>query len=148
MPLSERVPVLENMGFGVVSERSYTIQPSSGEALWLHDMNIMVPDEEAPDLGAFKTRVEDLFMAVWSGKAENDGFNALVLSAGLSWKNIAVLRATAHYMRQSGIAFSLDYMWEALGRYPKIAAGLVELFHIRFALTVTNIGFGGMLPEL
>ena len=40
-------------------------------------------DGEAFDLEALKARLEACFMAVMRGRAENDGYNALVLSAGL-----------------------------------------------------------------
>ena len=47
---------------------------------------------------------EDAFAAVWRGEAEDDGFNALVLRAGLTWRQAMVLRAYAKYLRQAGIA--------------------------------------------
>ncbi len=40
-PLSERVPVLENMGFNIVDERTYSYQPpprTDKADVWLHDM--------------------------------------------------------------------------------------------------------------
>ena len=38
LPLSERVPVLENMGFQVVDERTYRVTPPGEARFWLHDM--------------------------------------------------------------------------------------------------------------
>ena len=38
IPLSERVPVLENMGFRVIDERTYHIEPKDAADIWLHDM--------------------------------------------------------------------------------------------------------------
>ena len=38
-----------------------------------------------------------------AGEAETDGFNALVLRAGLTWRQAMVLRAYAKYLRQAGI---------------------------------------------
>ena len=72
-------------------------------------------------------------MAIWYGSAESDGYNALVLNAGLAWRDIALLRALSRYLRQAGIAFSQSYMWATLNRHPAIAGALVELFHARFA---------------
>ena len=55
------------------------------------------------------------------GALENDGLNRLVLGAGLAWREVAILRAYAKYLRQAGIAFSQDYMERALVAYPAIA---------------------------
>src|SRR5262249_44797032 len=38
--LSERVPVLENMDFRVVDERTYRIEPAQASAVWFHDMEL------------------------------------------------------------------------------------------------------------
>ncbi len=58
--------------------------------------------------------------------------NKLVLRAGLAWREIAVLRAYAKYLRQAGLPFSQDYMERALVAYPAIARGTVGLFMARF----------------
>ena len=77
--LSERVPVLENMGFKVVDERTYRIEPGDAGAveIWLHDMLLERADGAAFDLEVLKGRLEAAFMAVMRGRAENDGYNAL-----------------------------------------------------------------------
>jgi len=67
--------------------------------------------------------------AVVSGAAESDGFNRLVIRAGLRWRDVTILRAVAKYLRQATIQFSQDYMETALSRNPDIARLLVELFH-------------------
>ena len=65
-------------------------------------------------------------------EVENDGFNRLVLRARLSWREIVTLRACCKYLRQAGVAFSQDYMEDALAGNPHIARLLVKLFHARF----------------
>lgn len=133
IPLSARVPLLENMGFRVINERTYRITPEARPLSYLHEMSL-----EQRSNGTFeftddlKERLEDLYMAIWLGQAENDGYNQLVMSAGLSWRDIAAIRALSKYLRQAGIRFSEDYMWTALNNYPAIAGKLVELFHLRF----------------
>ena len=68
------------------------------------------------------TRFQDAFAAVWAGEAESDGFNALVLRAGLTWRQAMVLRAYAKYLRQAGSTFSQDYVEECLRPNAHIAA--------------------------
>src|SRR5213075_2582845 len=132
--LSERVPVLENMGFKVVDERTYRIEPSDpGTAeIWLHDMLLERADGATFDLEALKARLEAAFMAVMRGRAEDDGYNALVLSAGLQWRDVALIRTVSRFLRQARIAYSQDYMWGTLRRHPEIAAQVVQMFHTRF----------------
>ncbi|MEJ8476303.1 NAD-glutamate dehydrogenase [Roseibium algae] len=134
IPLSARVPLLENMGFHVINERTYRITPTDAPMSYLHEMTL--ESRRGGDIALkrdVQDRLESLFMAIWTGQAENDGYNALVLSAGLAWRDIAILRALSKYLRQTGIRFSEDYMWTTLNHYPEIASKLVDLFHLRFA---------------
>ncbi len=133
IPLSARVPLLENMGFKVINERTYRITPAGMPFCYLHEMTLEAAKGGSIELSAdLKGRLEALFMAVWLGQAESDGYNALVLTAGLGWRDIAMVRALSKYLRQVGIRYSEDYMWTTLNNYPAIAAKLVELFHVRF----------------
>ncbi|MEM1046373.1 MAG: NAD-glutamate dehydrogenase [Pseudomonadota bacterium] len=134
IPLSSRVPILENMGFRVINERTYKVEPQSedGQRFYLHDMTLVRADGEAVDLDEARQRIVDLFMAVWRQQAENDGFNALAIKAGIAWRDIAIIRALARYLRQVRIPYSQDYMWGTLSRFPHIAATLAELFRDRF----------------
>ncbi|MBV9557811.1 MAG: NAD-glutamate dehydrogenase, partial [Pseudolabrys sp.] len=87
LPLSERVPVLENMGFRVVDERTFRIEPATGAKapVWFHDMLLERADGKPTDLDG-KAQLEAAFLMVMRGAAESDGFNALVLIAGLMWR--------------------------------------------------------------
>src|SRR5262249_10931134 len=58
--------------------------------------------------------------------------NKLVLRAGLAAREVTILRACCKYLRQTQIPFSQRYMEETLGRNPKIALALVDLFLARF----------------
>ena len=134
IPLSERVPVLENMGFKVVEERTYRIDLAGGETgeIWLHDMLLERDDSESIDLEAYAPRLKACFLAVLRGEAESDGFNALVLAAGLPWRDIALLRAVARFLRQARIAYSQDYLWTTLRKYAAIASRINALFQVKF----------------
>ena len=47
---------------------------------------------------------------------DNDSFNRLILLAGLSAREVTVLRAYARYLRQTGIAYSQDYIADDAGQ--------------------------------
>ena len=75
---------------------------------------------------------QDTVAAVWNGYNESDGFNALVLAAGLTWRQATLLRAYAKYMRQGGTPFAQDYIEDALRNNVDITRYLVQLFEARF----------------
>jgi glutamate dehydrogenase len=134
IPLSERVPVLENMGFQVVDERTFQIALGGPHEpdVWFHDMLLARPDGGAVDLAASKQRLEATFLVVMRGGAESDGYNALVLTAGLMWREVALLRAISRFLRQILVPYSQGYMWATLVKHAGIAADIVRLFHMRF----------------
>jgi glutamate dehydrogenase len=133
IPLSERVPVLENMGFKVVDEQTYEVaETAAGAAAWLHDMVLERADGGPADLGELKAALEACFIVVMRGIAENDGYNALVLAAGLWWRDVALIRTFSRFLRQVRVPFSQDYMWATLRKHSGLASKLVDLFHARF----------------
>jgi glutamate dehydrogenase len=140
IPLSERVPVLENMGFRVVDERTYHIQPADAAAVWFHDMTLESALGEGFDLAVLKDRLEACFLVVMGKKAESDGYNALVLATGLGWRDVALVRTISRFLRQIRVAYSQDYMWTTLRKHAAVAAQIVKLFHTRFDphLTVSD----------
>lgn len=139
IPLSARVPLLENMGFRVINERTYRLTPADLPMSYLHEMTLKTTKEQEVLLtDDLQQRLEALFLAIWKGRAENDGYNSLALTAGLGWRDIAVVRALSRYLRQAGIRFSEDYMWTTLNNYPEITANLVKLFHRRFMPSINK----------
>src|SRR6185295_11718626 len=74
----------------------------------------------APDGGRVQQLFEEALTALWQGEAEDDGFNALVLMAGLTWREVTLLRAYAKYLRQGGMRFSEDYVQRVLRSHAPI----------------------------
>ncbi len=133
--LSQRVPLLEDMGFTVINERTYrVVPPGADEAsrVWLHDMTLERRERSDIDIAMLKPRVEAMMMALFRGLVESDGYNALIHEAGLGWREIAAIRTLSRYLRQIKMGFAQDYMWATLTRYPHIATKLIELFNVRF----------------
>ena len=132
--LSERVPVLENMGFRVVDEQTHHIKLDADDRpdVWLHDMVLERSGNGDVDLLDAKQRLEACFLVVMTGGAENDGYNALVLSAALAWRDVALIRTISRFLRQIRVPYSQDYMWTTLVLHAPVAAQIVQLFHVRF----------------
>jgi glutamate dehydrogenase len=129
--LSEVLPQLQHMGLEVVDEHPYEF--SGGEAprpFWIYEFGLRVP---AVAVSSSAARVfEEALSALWHGQTEDDGFNALVLGAGLTWREVTLLRACARYLRQAGMRFSEDYVQRVLRSSAPITRLLVRLFESRF----------------
>ncbi|MFC7052312.1 NAD-glutamate dehydrogenase [Hansschlegelia quercus] len=131
--LSSRVPILENMGFRVIAERSYRIEPTARSRVWLHDMVLERANGGAIQLTSeLDERLEATLVATLSGQAESDGYNALALEGGLEWRDVALLRALSRFLRQTRAPYDQDYLWRTLVRHSAPAAKIVALFHARF----------------
>jgi len=135
IPLSDVVPILENMGLRIISERPYEITPKDQSSIWINDYRMVHPSGQAFGIEAVKDIFQESFAKVWWGKAENDGFNRLVLNGKLNWREIAVIRAYAKYLWQTGFSFSQDHVEDALSGNAMIAAELITLFKVRFETT-------------
>ncbi len=126
LSLSRVLPVLQRMGVEVVDERPYEVERPGQEPAWVYDFGLRF--DGLSDGSEVKLRFQEAFAATWAGEAESDGFNALVLRAGLTWRQAMVLRAYAKYLRQAGSTFSQEYLEQSLSTYVSVTRLLVRLF--------------------
>ena len=145
--LTDVLPRLQNMGVEVVDEHPYEFSLAGaggpGGPVWIYDFGLRrdtaaagpggrTRREAALELSAVAEQLEGALAALWSGEIEDDDFNALVLDAGLTWRQVVVLRAYAKYLRQAGTRFSQDYVAAVLRHNPLITRQLIRLFESRF----------------
>ncbi|MEM9552700.1 MAG: NAD-glutamate dehydrogenase [Acidobacteriota bacterium] len=132
MPLSDFLPLLENMGVEVISELPFEVRPRGAmHPVWIRDFEL-VADGAVNLAEASEGGFEETLRSVYRGDVESDGFNRLVLRACLECRQVTLLRAYCKYLRQTGIAFSQSYMEQTLASHPEVARQLVELFALRF----------------
>ncbi|WP_353193847.1 NAD-glutamate dehydrogenase [Pandoraea pnomenusa] len=146
--LSRSLPMLEHLGVRVNDERPYRIEPADTGAVWMHDFGMTSLDGADVDLEHARTRFEEAFARIWAGDVENDDLNRLVLQAGLTWREVRILRAYAKYIRQVGSTFSNAYIENALTGNPSIAGMLVRLFLARFNPTLGEEARGSQAERL
>ena len=132
VPLSDVLPILENLGLKVISEEPYRVTPAGDAVPMAMQDFALVSRFGAIDVARDRQRFEDAFARLWTGEMESDGFNRLILGAGLDWRQVTVLRLYAKALRQAGSAFSQAYMEDTFAAHPAIAAKLVRLFQRRF----------------
>ncbi|MEY9965738.1 glutamate dehydrogenase [Streptacidiphilus sp. MAP12-16] len=132
--LSDVLPVLQRLGVEVLDEHPYELRRSDGTVAWVYDFGLRLPAEIAAAVNQDgRDRFQEAFAAAWTGRAENDGFNSLILRAGLTWRQAVVLRAYAKYLRQAGSTFSQDYVEDALTNNVHTTRLLVNLFEARLS---------------
>ncbi len=130
--LSEALPILENMGLRVLHEQPHPVRNAKGTFFSIHDFDMQPMSGAIVDVDASRTAFQEAFERIWSGAVENDGFNRLILAAGLDAAAVVVLRAYCKYMQQLGSPFSQSYIENTLTTNPGLAADLVALFDARF----------------
>lgn len=130
IPLSDILPILENMGLRTFDERPYKIRFKK-TTVYISDFSIAYAENIVVDIHKIKPTFQDAFTHICLGVCENDGFNKLVLAAQLTWREIGILRAYAKYLHQAGFRFSQAYIEKAFAQYVEIAKNLIILFKLR-----------------
>ncbi len=131
--LARALPIFTQMGIEVLDERPYELELADRDRddVWIYDFGLRLPagvdfDEQRA------INVVDTVDLLWQAKIEQDGFNALVVQADLTWWQANVLRTYAKYLRQAGTTFSQGYIEQCLVDHRDIACALVGLFESRF----------------
>jgi glutamate dehydrogenase len=140
--LTDVLPRLQHMGLEVVDEHPYEFQGT--EPFWIYDFGLRreltaqpapsgaLPHSHQVSLTSVAGQLEGALAALWNADIEDDRFNTLVLEAGLTWRQVVILRAYAKYLRQAGTTFSSNYIARVLRSNPVIARQLIRLFESRF----------------
>ena len=126
LPLSDLVPILENMGLRVLLERPHEIKHLDEGSFWKQDLSLGMDSER--DLSEVGEELKLALSAVWAGKCENDRFNRLVITSGLDWRSTSLLRAYSRYLKQLRIPFSQEFIAETLIRHGTLSSQLKDLF--------------------
>src|SRR3712207_336197 len=125
--------MLQHLGVDVVDERPYEIDRIGAPLAWIYDFGLTAPVGDLPFPGSLPERFTEALSAVWRGDAEDDGLGALVLLAGLNWRQVTVVRAYVQWLRQAGLPFGQRYVETTLAAHPDVVARLVALFETRFS---------------
>ncbi|GAA3241549.1 NAD-glutamate dehydrogenase [Nonomuraea helvata] len=132
--LSQALPLIQRLGVEVVDERPYEVDrdndPGTKNA-WIYDFGLRYTPSDEVDKNDFKRLFQDGLNALWKGQVQADDLNSLILSAGLTWEQVEILRVYAKYLRQAGGTFSQPYMERVLAGNVRLARLLVRLFESR-----------------
>lgn len=130
--LSAVLPTLENFGLTVVTQRPYEIGASGAASLWVQEFDLIQTGVCALPTERMRTLFEDAYMRTLNGELEDDGFNALILNAGLTGRQAAFVRALCKYLLQTAWPYSQSYIESILVSHADLTAKLVQLFEASF----------------
>ena len=131
LALSRVMPLLENLGFQVIEQLAFGVELADG----LRGIDVFsVTDTRGQpvDVKAAGTRLTQALKNLLLGKAENDRLNALVLSANLSARQVALLRAYSGTYAQLNAVTSRSFIYSTLLTHPDLAGLIVDAFEVRF----------------
>ena len=131
MILSEVLPLIENVGFRVLEQVSYVVRPQGAER-GIEVFKVQDQAGGAIDLGSAGPRLIEATSRLLRGEAEHDRLNRLVLYAGLSIREVALLRAYQMYYGQLSAVTSRRFINETLLAHPAVARRLYEVFRVKF----------------
>jgi len=131
MPLSDILPILENLNLRTLNEHPYALNYDDTIA-WISDFNVEFTAKTELDIEKIKENFQKVFAKTYLLKGENDELNKLVFSAELDFYEITVLRAYVKYMQQIGFRYSQQYINETLSEHPQITKKIVEYFKRKF----------------
>ena len=136
-PLSDVLPIVEHMGLRGLDEAGFAVAPAETEGeiadpVWVHDYLLEDAGGAPIEFDDVAAAFESALIAVWTGKAESDGFNRLVLELGIPWREAALIRALARWRQQSGLEPSQAVQEAALSANPGVARLILDLFKVKF----------------
>ena len=132
MPLSEAMPLLENFGLKVANHDPMEVRAASGETGFIQHFVLQPLSVAGLHPDALRAQFEAAFLAVQRGEAENDSLNRLVITAGMSARQVTALRTLATYLVQTALPFGPVYMQGVFAGHPAISRRIVDLFEARF----------------
>ncbi len=130
--LSDFMPILENVGLRVIAVTPYQISGPKRAAAVIYSFSVQDSTGSPLNVDNQGTLLAEAVLAVRRGDATNDALNALVLLAGLSWREVDVLRAYVAYAFQLGVVPSRLSLPTALLSNSSIARVLFDIFKAKF----------------
>ncbi len=130
--LSDFMPILEHAGLRVIAVKPFEVGESGSQGATICVFAVQDSEQRLLDVERRGPNLSGTILAARAGDALSDQLNALVVSAGLHWREVDVLRAYAASAFQIGAVPSRKSIPAALVRYPGIAKELLDLFATKF----------------
>ncbi|MEO0576724.1 MAG: NAD-glutamate dehydrogenase [Pseudomonadota bacterium] len=130
--LSDALPLLENLGARVISERPYQLRLPDHK-FWIQDFELTLGgDADEKALAQSTAEFAHNFKDQLEGRAEADAYNRLIVTASLSGRRVALIRSYAKYLLQLGLPFSPNYLETLFCEHSSALTHMTAWFALRF----------------
>ncbi|MDB5414139.1 MAG: phage capsid protein [Rubritepida sp.] len=129
LALADALPLFDSLDLRAIEEVPHRLSPAGAPQISLHAFALDAGSDLVPERAP---ALLEALEALIAGEAEADGFNRLVLRAGLDWRECWLLRSMYRWLKQVGFPFSQESVTAALAATPEAARLLADMFHKRF----------------
>jgi glutamate dehydrogenase len=132
LDLTDILKTLQNLGLTVTEELRIPLALPEGRRCFLYRFDVEAPAERIAALGQGEERFFEALRALDEERATDDPLNGLVLSAGLTWRDVEVLRTLRNHLLQVRAHWNADTVNGVLVRNSAAAGALFRAFAARF----------------
>lgn len=133
LALSSTLPIIENLGLFALEVQTYQVNPDEAQGkVFIHHFRLTTRVESLDLDVSIQDSVKEALEQIWAKRIDDDEFNSLILTAGLSWREANMLRAYFKYLKQTNFTHGQHFTLEALTNNRAITYKLVRLFNLKF----------------
>jgi glutamate dehydrogenase len=132
LDLTDILKTMQNLGLTVIEEMCIPLTLPGGRRCLLHRFGVEAPPERITALVDGEDRVAEALRALDEERATDDPLNGLILSAGLGWRGVEILRTLRNHLLQIRPQWAADTVNGVLVRNAGVAGALHEAFASRF----------------
>ncbi len=134
--LSDTMPLLENLGFLVLEEQTYSLENSANICIHRYSLTLK---HNFKDYKKLKSLVEDSFYAILSNKTSADELSKLITCSEITWREVDLIRTIAFYIHQTKFSYDYTYVSETLIKHFEYTKNLIKFFDLKFNINTHNI---------
>jgi glutamate dehydrogenase len=134
----ETLATLRNLGLGVTGELHVPIRLPEGQNAHLYRYEIEDSAVRIASLLEGSLRIADTLRALDEGRASDGALNTLILTAGLTWRQVEVLRTLRNHLQQIRPHYNLDTVNGVMLQNTHVAQALFHAFEAKFDPSVAD----------
>jgi glutamate dehydrogenase len=133
LALTDMLRTLQNFGLRVVEEVNIPLVLPDEQRAWLERLRIEADAKVVAAIEQDPERLRDGLRAIQEERATDDPLNALVLLAGLTWREVEVLRTLRNHLQQIRPAYNVETVTAVLLRNHVAGGALFRAFNAKFS---------------
>lgn len=134
--LSEVLPILENLGLRVLLQSSHKVNfvyDGNAQTSTIDIFRVQNRWTGQPlDMRKDRDRLDDAVTALLDKETESHRLNGLVVSGGLTWREVSLLRSYQAHLSQVSVSTSRNFITDTLLAHPEPAELIFRFFEAKF----------------